>query len=67
MLEPKLAPLRAGELQRSCMDPSKAQRELGWTAEIPLARGLAETYSALVAEFEQSEDKGALTSPRGGN
>jgi UDP-glucose 4-epimerase len=56
VLEPKLAPLRAGELQRSCMDPSKAQRELGWTAEI-----------ALVAEFEQSEDKGALTSPRGGN
>jgi UDP-glucose 4-epimerase len=67
VLEPKLAPLRAGELQRSCMDPSKAQRELGWTAEIPLARGLAETYSALVAEFEQSEDKGALTSPRRGN
>jgi UDP-glucose 4-epimerase len=66
LLEPGLAPLRPGELRRSCMDPSKAQRELGWTAEIPLSRGLAETYRALVAEFEQDEHERAVTSRGGG-
>jgi UDP-glucose 4-epimerase len=52
-LEPLLAPLRTGELERSCMDPSKAQRELGWRAETDLSEGLRETYRALVDEFEQ--------------
>jgi UDP-glucose 4-epimerase len=52
-VEPELAPLREGELERSCMDPSRARRELGWQAEIPLVTGLAETYSALIDEFEQ--------------
>jgi UDP-glucose 4-epimerase len=51
-VEPELAPLREGELERSGMDPSKAAEELGWHAEIPLKRGVAETYTALVAEFE---------------
>jgi UDP-glucose 4-epimerase len=62
VLEPGLAPLRSGELRRSCMDPTKAESELGWVAEIPLSRGLAETYSALVAEFEQAEDERVVTS-----
>jgi UDP-glucose 4-epimerase len=51
-LDPELAPLRAGELERSCMDPSRARRELGWEAEIGLADGLRSTYHALVEEFE---------------
>jgi UDP-glucose 4-epimerase len=51
-LEPVLAPLREGELERSCMDPSRARRELGWNAEIELGTGLQQTYDALVAEFE---------------
>jgi UDP-glucose 4-epimerase len=50
--EPELAPLREGELERSRMDPSQAAKELGWKAEIPLDRGVPETYRALVAEFE---------------
>jgi UDP-glucose 4-epimerase len=51
-VEPDLAALRKGELERSGMDPSRAADELGWRAEISLDRGIAETYRALVAEFE---------------
>lgn len=54
-LEGQLAPLRAGELQRSCLDPSLAHQQLGWQASIALADGLAETYHALVAEFEPDD------------
>ena len=50
--EPELVPLRDGELERSCIDPSKAQAELGWKAEVPLERGVPETYRALVSGFE---------------
>ncbi len=50
-VEPELAPLRPGELERSCMDPSRAREDLGWEAEISLVDGLSETYAALVAEF----------------
>jgi UDP-glucose 4-epimerase len=50
-VEPDLAPLREGELERSCMDPSRARQVLGWSAGIPLEQGLRETYAALVEEF----------------
>jgi UDP-glucose 4-epimerase len=50
-LEPELADLRPGELQHSCLDVSRAERELGWRAEVPIAEGLRRTYAALVAEF----------------
>jgi UDP-glucose 4-epimerase len=55
-VNPTLAPLREGELQRSCIDPSLARRELGWEPRIPLDRGLRDTYAALVAEFEQKTE-----------
>jgi UDP-glucose 4-epimerase len=48
---PKLAPLREGELERSCMDPGCAQRELGWSAKIELEAGVPATYRELVAAF----------------
>ena len=51
-VEGQLAPLRAGELERSCLDPGRAREQLGWRAEIELADGLAETYQALVREFD---------------
>jgi len=54
-LEPQLAPLREGELERSCMDPSRARRELGWEAQTPLTQGLRETYDALIDEFARVE------------
>ena len=40
-VEPELADLRPGELQRSCLDTSLAERELGWRAAGPDRRGLA--------------------------
>jgi UDP-glucose 4-epimerase len=51
-VDPVLAPLRDGELTRSCMDPSKARRGLGWKPSIPIQRGMRATYHELVAEFE---------------
>jgi UDP-glucose 4-epimerase len=33
-------PPRPGEVQRSCLDPARAARELGWSAAIDLERGL---------------------------
>jgi len=50
-IEPQLAPLRAGELERSCMDPSRARETFGWQAEVGLRDGLHATYHALVEEF----------------
>ncbi len=50
-VEPKLAPLRDGELERSCMDPAHAQRALGWQATVTLEVGVPSTYRELVAEF----------------
>jgi UDP-glucose 4-epimerase len=52
VVEPELADLRPGELQHSCLDVAKAERELGWRAEVPIEEGLRRTYAALVAEFE---------------
>ncbi len=54
-IEPQLADLRAGELQHSCLDASRAARELGWRAEVPIAEGLRRTYAALIEEFRGAE------------
>ena len=51
-LVPVLAPLREGELLRSCLATDRAKRELGWQSEIALDDGLRSTYEALVEEFE---------------
>jgi UDP-glucose 4-epimerase len=51
-IEARLAPLRPGELERSCMDPSRAERVLRWRAQIDLRSGLVDTYHALRLEFE---------------
>jgi UDP-glucose 4-epimerase len=51
-LEPALAPLRPGELERSCLDPSRAAQGLGWRAEMNLREGLEQTYRALTRQFE---------------
>jgi UDP-glucose 4-epimerase len=51
-IEPQPADLRPGELQRSRLDVSLAERELGWRAQIGIEEGLRITYEALIAEFE---------------
>jgi len=43
--EPAFEPPRIGELQRSVLDVSLAERELDWRAEYSLAQGLAATWS----------------------
>jgi len=50
-VEPDLAPLRGGELDRSCMDPAQARRTLGWQAKVRLEDGVPATYHELVSEF----------------
>jgi UDP-glucose 4-epimerase len=51
-IEPIPAPLRAGELLRSCLDTSRAREAFGWKAEVSVADGLRSTYAALVEEFK---------------
>jgi UDP-glucose 4-epimerase len=43
--EPEHVDARLGELQRSVLDPSAAERELGWRPQVSLADGLAQTWS----------------------
>jgi UDP-glucose 4-epimerase len=38
--EPEFAPERLGEVQRSCLDVTRAKRELGWEAQVDLREGL---------------------------
>jgi UDP-glucose 4-epimerase len=47
--DPEFAPARTGELQRSALDVTKAERVLGWRAEIELAEGLGVTRESVVA------------------
>jgi UDP-glucose 4-epimerase len=44
--EPEHAPARAGEARRSCLDPSRAVRELGWQATTSLRDGLRATLES---------------------
>jgi UDP-glucose 4-epimerase len=48
-------PLREGELERSCLDPSHAAEVLGWRSSVPIDEGLTQTYNELVSEFEATE------------
>ena len=48
--EPEFAPARLGELDRSCLDASRARELLGWRARTPIAAGLRLTYEAVDAE-----------------
>lgn len=43
--EPLREPPRAGELERSCLDPGRAGDQLGWTPEVDLAAGVARVLS----------------------
>ena len=45
--EPEYAPARTGEVQRIAIDPSRAERELGWRAKTGLEDGLRETLDSI--------------------
>ena len=46
-VEAESAPARAGELQRSVLDPSLAGRRLGWRPQVALAEGLQRTWESI--------------------
>jgi UDP-glucose 4-epimerase len=48
-LEAVEAPARLGELQRSVLDVSLAERELGWRPEVSLEDGLRRTWEWISA------------------
>jgi UDP-glucose 4-epimerase len=56
--EPEFAQPRPGELQRSVLDPTLAERELGFRAKTSLEDGLAATWEFIRAE-EGGQDRGA--------
>jgi UDP-glucose 4-epimerase len=43
--EPVFAPARLGDLQRSVLDITRAREALGWTPEVGLEQGLAQTWA----------------------
>ncbi len=45
--EPELAPERTGEVQRIALDAARAERELGWRAEVGLDEGLKLTLDSI--------------------
>ena len=45
--QPQFAPERPGEVRRSCLDVSRAERELGWTAQVELRDGLRRILAQL--------------------
>jgi UDP-glucose 4-epimerase len=49
-VEPKLEPLRPGELTRSAIDSSAAEAAFGWRPEVELEEGLAETFDWYAAK-----------------
>jgi UDP-glucose 4-epimerase len=45
--EPRFAPERPGEVRRSCLDPTRARRELGWEATVGIREGLRRVLATL--------------------
>jgi UDP-glucose 4-epimerase len=46
-VDPKIdfQPARSGEVDRSLLDPAKAERGLGWKAKVSLAEGLSRSVA----------------------
>jgi UDP-glucose 4-epimerase len=49
--EPEFGEARLGEIERSCLDVSRAQAELGWQAQVALVDGMRATLEASRAEL----------------
>jgi UDP-glucose 4-epimerase len=48
--EPQFAPARAGEVQRSALDPTRTREELDFAAEVDLEDGLRRTLQSVIQE-----------------
>ncbi len=51
LAEPVFADARPGEVDRSCLDVSRAREALGWEARVTLRQGLVRIFQWLGAEF----------------
>jgi UDP-glucose 4-epimerase len=49
--EPEFAEARLGEIERSCLDVTRAREELGWEARTSLADGMRATLEAARVEL----------------
>jgi UDP-glucose 4-epimerase len=49
---PQHGPPRPGEQRRSCLDPSRARRLLGWSPAVGLPEGLARTWDFFSKEAD---------------
>jgi UDP-glucose 4-epimerase len=47
--EPTFAPPRRGDLQRSVLDPTLAERHFGWRPDVPLEEGVQATWEWVIA------------------
>lgn len=47
-LTPEHAPARPGEVQRSCLDIGRAERELGWAPRVEMREGLRRVLDSLI-------------------
>jgi UDP-glucose 4-epimerase len=45
--EPEFAPARLGEIERSCLDVSRARDVLGWEARVDVREGIARTLASV--------------------
>ena len=48
--DPVHAPARTGELQRSCLDASRARQVLGWSPTVSVEDGLPITHAAIARD-----------------
>jgi UDP-glucose 4-epimerase len=61
---PAYGPGRQGDVFRIALNPSKAQRELDWVAQMPLIQGLGATYEFFAVS--SLADRRLLLTPGGG-
>jgi UDP-glucose 4-epimerase len=53
-VEPEFKPLRAGELARNCLDPTRAGIQLGWSSWTELGEGTAATIEFVRIRLEET-------------
>jgi UDP-glucose 4-epimerase len=58
--EPIFTEVRPGEIDRICLDATKAQAKLGWQTRVPLEEGLLTT----IAYYKNRLLKASASSPR---